>query len=427
MEKLSRHRLPRKEAWVSLLVQAAVAWRCPGLKMVQNRTETQFRYALPPSGPVEIQRILERLGSNFEAHDGDGFFSFALQVLMGDDDYSFLFYPMPPTCPQDGFHHGPYFGESSREEWRARRYSSSREMVLTVFHAPVEARGPFRFKTVREHQIPLYWELNRHASYAPIPIYLDGRRADGRFFPDRGYTGGVDLVDVRGLSGLEFSPPNLVLPKSFASCTQALAVLGVAPSSPVSAQRSKIHWVRSGVLVEEAWLQRATLLLETRILINAEGLATDLSGFRLVDCVEKRAREVEALKALAGELKESQKVLDEKKNEALDLVETPPPDFLEDSDAIYGKLVPAPMIVVGTLTLMVLTPLVFPSGPLLGLGAVTAGAGLIGGGFWAKPEGRKWRRLAPLRKVEERFETLARDLESLKSGLLEAAAALETR
>ena len=40
--KLAKFALPRKHAWVSKLVQAAVAWDVRNLHMAQNKTETQF-------------------------------------------------------------------------------------------------------------------------------------------------------------------------------------------------------------------------------------------------------------------------------------------------------------------------------------------------------------------------------------------------
>ena len=71
---------------------------------------------------------------------------------------------------------------------------------------------------------------------------------------------------------------------------------------PTAQDYSSIHWIRQGVLVESTRLPVRTLGLSCQVFANAEGLRSDLTGFQLVECAEKAARQTLAVRAAGAHL-----------------------------------------------------------------------------------------------------------------------------
>lgn len=405
-EKLAKYRLPRPEAWVSLLVQAGVGWNCPELKVTQSRYETQFSFLEPTDGFPPRSDLLEGLDASRGVKTAIDRFCLALQSLVVQAGLSFLLHTS--DSDGEGIFDGQHFAELAPEQRRSKEYRSKGSMTLTVCHLPTQERGWLQTLRARTHQLPILTELDSFAGYSVMPISVDGRRVVGDA-QNPFLMGGCAVMEKR---------PTLPLPDFLGELDSlgALAALNLnAEPSPQPFRQFRLCWLRAGVLVQEQFLDTPSRGLRGVLILNGDGLATDLTGFQLQDDRVKTERERLSLVGLASTLKEARETLRTKQKLAEDAVKEDP-GLLERAGLPFFTLLPAPLMAVGSMFLL-FTPLFFFAGLGLGLTTGAVGAGLVKAGYWVSPSGIEQRRNAPLVKTRETFEMLGKELEALESEL----------
>lgn len=397
VEKLGRYRLPRKSAWVSLLVQSAVAWGCPRLEVLQSRYLSHFRFHEPAEGLPDEETVRLRLGTAVDPSEPLGRLCMALQSLVAQAELSFRLF----CGGGDGISGGSFFKvEDHRPEGWA----------LTVYHLPEDEKGWTQSLRAGIFRLPIADELRCYAAFSPMEITVDGIRVDGDPLL------GCVLLGC-GAQTLRLSP-SLPLPGVLEDRfrgAQALVLLGADCRPGRHKPKAHVRWVRHGVVVHESPLGVDTRRLEVSVVLNAEGLKSDLSGFQLMESREKELRETEALAALDRELRRSRESLTAWGERALAEAHRDPGVF-ERANLPYFVLLPAPLIATGSLIALLGMALFFGE-PILGLMLGWFGTGVAGVGNYLSPSSLRDRREAPVRNLREYFSELEADWKTVEEAL----------
>lgn len=327
--KLARFSLPRSSAWVAKLVQAAVRFQARSLEIKQSLSETFFHLELDQvpgedaivsaivSGSIDRGRALDALSLSLRALVEQGRLSF---LLVADDGRAA---PRP-------IYAGKHYSKLTEKARLDPRFHPRPGLSLTVYHRPLrlDPYDPEELLQSWRGHAPILQELRTACFASPLPLLSKGRQLDGLLdSPALDLSELNRLLLVKGLDPLRHSPPSLPLPadfegkqpsllshpqrlrRSYRGSRQAQAALTLSlhlDRAATEPQRwSRLLWLSDGVLVQEEKLQVATRALQLTLLANGAGLATDLTGFSLVDNEHFRQRREEVLRAAGQALTEA--------------------------------------------------------------------------------------------------------------------------
>lgn len=380
--KLSQYRFPRQHAWVCLVIQAAVGWKCKGVVITQTDSQTSFRLSRGSGGPPLSQEIFGALDQELDGKSPLSRFCIALQFLLSQK-------PAKAVSLQEDKHN---------------------DLLLTLSHEKSKRFGWLPL-VARRQQLGAIEELERFATYSPIPVTVDGRRI---------VSFSSNLLSLLGAPPRR-EQPGLPLPDHLAKLGKVGGLLEIRCSENIQddpAKRCTFRWVQHGIVVEDQKLELETRALEASLVLNAEGLQTDLTGFQLREDLEKNKRLVCSILALIPALRKARKSLRVKGLEEEEAAYREP-GLLEQGGNGYFMVVPAPLLATGG-CLVILSPLAFLTGlGLAGASMATVGAGFIKAGMWSTPDNIKKRRLAPQEKAQATYRLLLEELSQLEE-LLQA-------
>ena len=381
--KLSHYRFPRQHAWVCLLVQAAVGWRCRNFVVTQTAHETSFRLAPASAKLPRSKETLSALDTELDGKSSLSRFCLALQFLLNNQP------DLPISLLED----------------------KNENLLLTLSHEKPKKFGWLPL-SARKHQLGAVEELDDFAVYSPVPIIVDGRRIISH---------PKNLMCILGRSPRP-DLPVLLLPDYLKKLGDVSAFMEIRCSDDIQrqpARRCALRWMQHGVVVEEQRLELETRALEASFVLNGEDLQTDLTGFRLVEDPDKKNRLVSSLLDLIPALRKARKSLKIRGREEEEAAYRQP-GLAEQGGEGYFVILPAPLLATGGLLILLSPLVVFTSG--LGLAAVSmaaAGAGFMKAGMWSTADNIKKRRLAPQEKTQATYGLLLEELSQLEK-LLQA-------
>lgn len=337
--KLAKFALPRKMAWVSKLVQAAVGWKMKEIIAGQSDTATQFFFYTdtPSDLPTENEIVSTLLSGNVAADTPVEHFCLALRAVVEQAEMSFILAINDGDLKPKPIYAGPYYAGVSEADRLSDNYDRGVGITLTVRHAPdIDGNTPI-LNIINQGRfgIPIVEELKAYAYTCPIPIVLSGLHIEG-FLDSPIFQGQKTPLYLSGISSLENSPEELPLPPSYEekflsylthprrarrsyggrkkfACAFTLSSKPHNEGQVQMLRRSTFNWIRDGVVVQTNSLYVPTRLLGLSIYANAEGLRSDLTGFQLVESEDRKEREQEVLEkvgvALGGVLEQVEEFL----------------------------------------------------------------------------------------------------------------------
>ena len=326
--KLARFSMPHEYSWVLKLVQAAVGWESTEIRVQQHRLHTCFAFAPRPGSPIPTAKEVVRtmLQGQLENQDPLNRLCIALRSVVEQTGLSFVLGLCFEQGEQETLFAGPDVSamtSSTRKSWVA---SEERGITVAVSH---QMRGEFytgryapRFMQRKLRDLEIAKELTLNAFTSPIPIYLNDRSiTDPILHPEIGFTAllrPLFVLGMRSLSGQTMTtagpfedglavPVRSTLPRLEQAERRSDEAGGwvIAQVLPpeVWVQRensderhhdaptSYALWVQDGVVVERTpLLIHKTSLARLTLILDAEGLETDLTGFSLKKTDEKGDR-----------------------------------------------------------------------------------------------------------------------------------------
>lgn len=342
LRKISSFQLPFRGAWAVKLIQCAVAEGSGvPIRVDLTRKEARFYFALSSFTLEEFQEAFYEP----EPHSNR-----ALQHLVGAlwavglrEKWAFqLCLPGQNACLM-------WNRETLSQVETKKRYDCA---YLAVGHQSTEEGGLGWVKGVVQSggkNAEILTTLSRWCYTCPVPLTVDGRRLDSlQHCPSHGWAKNAFPLTI-GFGGGSMNP--LTLPpgtfeeipsphdprSSFWNSTDysaqglsaagkaALSSLQVRPTAAVPfivtyfmeqvkrgknyewepiTEASTLYWVRDGVVVDEEPLTELRFHTALACFVDAEGLPTDLTTFRLLDSRERRSRKVIARRSVRAELGE---------------------------------------------------------------------------------------------------------------------------
>ena len=330
-EKRAQFSSVRKHSWVLKIIQAAVAWDCRHLSVKQSRTTSTFHLLSPNTSKLpDCKQLVEAiLIADFENQQPEHALATALRIIVERSHLSFMISIDQAEGEHETVYAGAHFSEMTETGRKKIRSSWPAGLTLAIHHIPhTEAnRLILNYIPIRRNGLPVVAELDNYAYTCPIPLSLDGRRIDGIYrTPALGWSFRKKPLALRGLNFPEKLSPRLTLstdaiereftmnsPKPTEERRgvetpqyQAYVLLVGAVARKYmdlqSEAKSHVRWVRDGVLVESERLDVETSHLSIEVFVNAEGLATDLSGFSLRRDENFKQRRTAALESAAEQL-----------------------------------------------------------------------------------------------------------------------------
>lgn len=324
-DKLAAFQLPFSEAWMVKLVQAAVALEAQEIAVYQTwqATSVIMRGVRGLSHDDLVDAVL---GWNRTPTSGLEHLSTAVRVLAKGVKRPFML----------------DYGEGSSQVWTGSRFAQrtvsarkDQSLNFTVYHFSFDTHSwQVSSDTMKATIVSLSEALMKHCYPCPVPLKLDGRTINGiHSDPEFGVSQTSRTLGALAISSPELPPIDFPWGSRFKRCQQsdlqmelttpglvtdstsfgALAVLtaklltdrhGRATSELVaSPARGQMVWVRDGAVVQREELDipgRVTLSL----VLGAEGLETDLTGFQLRKTEQYQARKALALALLKPRLEE---------------------------------------------------------------------------------------------------------------------------
>lgn len=333
LEKLASFQLPRETAWVSKLVQAAVAGGSTGIAVRQTSTDIFFVFEPPPDWTLNMVE--------------DAFYDPEVSPDRALDHFKRGLWPVSirdmrpfrlvlPGEPQALFWTG--------EEFQRRPSEPVKYLELTVSHRNRLQGSGFPYlreiESARGNAGTLR-ELCENCFTCPIPLKVDGRRLDAlqgcpmhgfspSSYPIRVALAKADLPDFQPprLTYGGYAPVNagqsqlntifqtkLTIPSRISVglllCASIEKVALGDASRPVPQPRSSVlNWVRDGVIVGREALPVNQLSCAAGLFLSADGLESDLTGFGLIRTPEVTRRQLEACRAVLPLISETSVSLD---------------------------------------------------------------------------------------------------------------------
>ena len=321
--KLARFSLPRPYAWVSKVIQAACAWKVDEVSVRQERKLTTFYFKVHNSErlPTE-QKLVEvllsgRIGGERAIDD----FSIALRSLVEQTRLSFLVVIDDGDSAPRPVYAGAYFAGMKESRRLAPCYRLGQGITLTVAHIPADETETPLLVGYR-YAKKIVDELQSYCFLCTVPLKIgedrrDGLLESGRFASSKDFkplliSGVNDGGSMPLPGGFEekkmslFTHPKRALRTYHGKADfSSVVVVGVdlkGLMNPFESSRStgSLSWVHRGVIVQEVALPVRTQCLKCEFFLQADGLKSDLTGFKLVESEEKRQRETESVQALAA-------------------------------------------------------------------------------------------------------------------------------
>ncbi len=304
LQKIAQYQRAFPEVWLVKVIQAAVVGASEAIRVKLTRQETIIEFSLPGLSP-------ERLETAFHEPKASG--DEALDHLLLGLWYVALGRDYPFTLSF------PHYQTSLR--WDGDRFHRSAAgagstLTLRVSHLRVgQVCGWLaRRRVVAERCLELGRCLDERCYTCPVPLTVDGRRIDTllKGFPVPG-TATIpffhDLIPVRSL-------PDWTVPQGSYETAQETQTASIVWTGFVGfeARESFWHgvpthgglsWVLDGVVIHRETLPIPTRVVSLEILVSAEGLATDVSGFRLVKNDQLSRRRKTTYATTLGRLKEA--------------------------------------------------------------------------------------------------------------------------
>ncbi len=314
LEKLGAFQLPRPTAWVLKLVQAAVAGGASELVIRQTATDTEFYFT-----PSETWTLDEFADSFHDPqvsprrsldHLKRGLWSVALNDMH------------PFRISVTGASEGLIW---SGADFRRIPCPTQKNVSVTVSHRTAfEARPK---PGAAEINAAISSELSGSAFICPIPLSLDGRRLDRlQGCPGHGFSMGSYPLKI---GFLETEGPTLPIPPgtfaglpvvaktdplltrllqspqpvrgASAACILSIHYANVPDRAGYSwstlRQACTVQWAKDGVIIQRDTMKLQPTSVSVGLILTADGLATDLSGFQLVQAEAREQRLNDALEA----------------------------------------------------------------------------------------------------------------------------------
>jgi len=324
--KLARFALPRPNAWVLKLVQAAVGWQMTRIEITQYWKETRF-FLVPPSTltlPDEKQLLAALMSGQVLADSPLAHFCLALRALVEQAGQSFLLITQSGQELSKSLYAGSYYSKLGEAKRLSRAHNQGIGLTLYVRHE-LELKGDMpagQLFGLQSTGTAIVQELRDHAYLCPVPLILAGRALEGLLESPHFRFEWQRPLALSGVKELIHSPTQLPLPQSFQkkqlsyltspgraardytlekrfACVYSLSALNRAEPSSFKTRLSYMSWVCGGVVVQSATLGIETRTLGIQVYGNADGLPTDLTGFQLLQQREFLQRQQEIYLALA--------------------------------------------------------------------------------------------------------------------------------
>ena len=305
LEKLAAFQLPRATAWVLKVVQAAVVAASDALFVRQTGTDTEFLFTPPSHWTLDMVEAAFYDPEIASERALDHFKRALWSVSLND------MRPFRLVLP----------GSTGALVWTGHEFRrlaaapQNRLLLLTVSHRSVYAgKGIVGLRTLQAARTnaDILAELVNFAFVCPIQLQVDSRRLDAlQGCPHHGCNPKSYPIRLgfAKSEGPPFRIPPLTLGRyqpaapgyaSLASIFQSqvtvpsqvqVAMLLSAQVNCVLSgktfqwtaipQESYLHWVLDGVVVERTPLSVPPLAVSVALFASAEGLRTDLTGFKL--------------------------------------------------------------------------------------------------------------------------------------------------
>ena len=326
--KLARFAMPDEYSWVLKLVQAAVGWESAELRVKQHRLYTTFTFAPGPAQPIPLAKdvVSTMLHGQLEDQEPLNRLCIALRSLVEQTGLSFVLGLRSEEGESETLFAGPDISAMSSAERKSWVANSERGIRIAVSH---QMRGEFytgryapRFMLRKLRDLEIAECLTHHAFTSPIPISLNGESiTDPLFHPEIGFTEVLRplyVLGMRSLSGQTMGTvgpfeDGLALPvrstpfrlrklERRSDAAGGWVVVQVLPPDiwvrrergddrPYAAPTSNALWVQDGVVVERTpLLIHKSHMARLTLILDADGLETDLTGFALKKTDEKGDR-----------------------------------------------------------------------------------------------------------------------------------------
>ena len=372
--KLARFAMPDEYSWVLKLVQAAVGWKSAELQVQQHRLYTTFTFVPDPAQSIPLAKevVSTMLHGQLEDQEPLNRLCIALRSLVEQTGLSFVLGIRSEEGELETLFAGPDISAMSSTERKSWVSFGERGIRIAVSH---QMKGEFytgryapRFMLRKLRDLDIANCLTHNAFTSPIPITLNGVSiTDPLFHPEIGFSDFLRplyILGMRSLSGQTMTTvgpfeDGLALPvRSTPYRLRRLerrsdeaggwVVVQVLPPDiwvqrqrlddrPYAAPTSHALWVQDGVVVERTpLLIHKSNMARLTLILHADGLETDLTGFALKKTDEKGDRFahglIQAKKLLREALDANPEVFDTSRA-------TLTPEDKQDRNSRFGRVV----------------------------------------------------------------------------------------
>ena len=330
--KLARFALPDTYSWALKLIQAAIAYGCSEVKVTQERNTTSFFFR--PSSlediPTPNDVIQTIISSDISGDSPLQRTVLALRALVEQSDFSFLLSLCREASRCETLYAGHDFSlmEESERERLGNIVTPGIQVRVSLLRSNEGRTGRFLGGLLigPRRDVLLSKELIDKAYLCPIPLLVDGLRINRLLtHPRFGFVekrrplvlGGVDCPKSmptlscseleRKQIGILTDPRRAERPytgsTNFPVWYLLYADLNENTEHVEGSRHITIDWHRDGVVVQR---EKKPIALTSRchltIFLSADGLQTDLTGFRLQETQEKKERVKAAFGSVVNDL-----------------------------------------------------------------------------------------------------------------------------
>lgn len=280
LDKLAAHTLPFESDWILKVIQAAVASGVrSSIKVKIERHETVISFAAESCWGMESierafyqpeateERSLDHLKVALWAAGIEGRRAFRI-LMPGDTDMLI------------------WNGNRLQRLPRDRRVPRFELAVTPLGVGAVKAFWLGRYMLTNERNADILRTLCQNCFMCPAPLIVDGRHIGGleKLYLPAGTPVQVCVQELNSHPLTKGSPPTLVV-----SGVVNKDQFNTAPGE------STLRWILDGVTISTENLTRIPTSLCATLFLDAQGMATDLTGLQLQDNEEKRERVKHAL------------------------------------------------------------------------------------------------------------------------------------
>lgn len=321
--KMAKFALPEPYSWVLKVVQAAVAWEAAQVTVIQSRARTSFTFcpadpALVP-GPQGIVATL--LSGSLDASNPLAKLCIAMRALVEQTALSFVLGVNNGSEEAETIYAGHDVSALPTEQRVKWGELSEPGIKLVVSH---QCEGEFHygryapeFALKEKRHLKIREQLLRRAFVCPCPILLDGLAINLPLLnPYFGFTPELSplrVVRIPPKKDCPALPTAGVFQEATLSLWSGPKTASRQPEEPEEgfawavwqilrpgAKRkpelgNRLLWVQEGVVVQIERLPVETDFSQLTLVVNAEGLSTDLTGMTLIEQDEREIRKEYAI------------------------------------------------------------------------------------------------------------------------------------